>query len=182
MAEDTTRNDNTDPKDQNDNTNPKDQNMQEDSSSLQKQDEKTVPYARFKEVNEKFHDVNSKLNALIEEKQKADGDIQSLLDNRTKERDLLLKKNLSIRIGQEFELPVDLLDRLVGTTEEELREDAERLSSLFSEDEEDKKTKPKVSGLPKVGDNRSPAPLDITTMSAAEIRKNRVKLQEQQTS
>lgn len=139
---------------------------------------KTVPYERFKEVNDKANDLEKRLKAIEDEKKAADEkalkdkeDFKTLYEqeqakNKAKESELL-----RLRVAQKKGLPADLVDRLKGETEQELEADADKLLTFVDTS--------KSPGNPPRKPGGSPTILNAADMTPEEIRKNADKLMEQ---
>ena len=135
----------------------------------------TVPYSRFKEVNDRLATMSeqfSKLKAKVaegeEEEAKARGEFEKLHAQEKERADQAEAQLLRMRVGAEVGLPPELIRRLQGSSEEELRQDAEQLRSLIPADG---KRTPEGDPRRKVSE-----PLDVEKMSAEDIRKNKDKL------
>lgn len=133
-----------------------------------RQQEQTVPYTRFKEVNDQLAGLKQQLTALTGEKEQQ-ASAQQTLEQRLaaleKERSEQAAENLRLKVSAEKKLPAELADRLRGATAEELAADADRLLALI---------KPGGGpGVPPPGGGSTPAKLDLSKMTAAEIRKAR---------
>ena len=57
---------------------------------------------------------------------------QEELEKKSRELDALNRKVLTTRIAAEYDLPQDMASRLQGDTEQDLREDAEKLQALLA--------------------------------------------------
>lgn len=75
---------------------------------------------RLKEFEEKLKEANEKIAS--------NDDVVSKLTNRATEAEGKLLKQ---KVAHTNKLPLELADRLIGTTEEELSKDAENLASLI---------------------------------------------------
>lgn len=130
-----------------------------------------VPYERFAEINERANKAEAKLKE-IEDKKKQDAD-QKLVDEKKWEdlanrKDIELKAKESelarLRIAAKKGIPVDLIDRLKGTTEEEIEADADKLLEYIKVDDS--------KGVPPHKKGGSNTKLDVNNMTPEEIRKN----------
>jgi len=139
----------------------------------------TVPYDRFKEVNEEKKILEQKL-ADIEKKQK-DADETALKDQNKfkelyeqKEKELAetKKETLRLKVAARKNLPVELIDRLKGETEEELEADADKLLEFVTVDEQGHGVPPRKKGS-------QPLTLDVHKMTPQEIRDNASKIIDQ---
>lgn len=130
-----------------------------------------VPYSRFKEVNDELGRLKTQIDE-IEKKKKQDAD-QKLADEKkwedlAKQKDLDLKTKeaelLRLRVAAKKRVPVDLIDRLKGSTEAEIEADADILLGFLKEDE--------APGIPPHKKGGSNTKFDLANMSPEEIRKN----------
>lgn len=87
----------------------------DDASALKADYEKQI-----KEANDKVNEAQTKLKTF--------DDTVSELTKRAETAEVSLLKN---RVASENKLPLELADRLIGTTEEELKADAEKLSGIL---------------------------------------------------
>ena len=139
---------------------------------------KSVPYERFKQINEKASDLEKRLKG-IEDKKKADEekelkdkeDYKTLFEqeqakNKTKDSELL-----RLRVAQKKGLPAELIDRLKGETEQELEADADKLLAFVDTS--------KSLGHPPRKLGGGPTLLNVKDMTPEEIRKNADELLEQ---
>lgn len=83
-----------------DNKNDKDKNDDKGSSDGTKNTDKTVPYDRFTEINNKYKEAQTKLDTLLKEQQDKDtetkkkqGEFQALYDNLNKEHEPLKQEH-----------------------------------------------------------------------------------------
>jgi len=128
-----------------------------------------VPYERFRQVNDELKTVKEQLTQL-QQAQRTAAD-QKLADEkkweelaRQREAELKAEKQARLRleVASKKGLPVDLAGRLQGETAEDMEKDAEAILQFL---------KPASGpGVPPAGKGSSPAPLDFSKMSAAEIR------------
>lgn len=119
---------------------------------------KTIPYERFKEVNEKARSLEARLSE-IEKSQKAAQETALKEQNKYKElyeqrendlkaeRTRNMKLRIVTRLGVTGEDAEDLADRLKGETEEELTKDAEKFVSRFTKSATEPQT-PTPPGVP----------------------------------
>lgn len=140
-----------------------------------------VPYERFKAVNEKNKELETRL-AKVEETEKKRQETQlaeqekwkELAEKREQELQAERTERLRLQVATSKGLPVDLAGRLTGSTEQELSEDADRLLQFI---------KPASGpGVPPSGGPRQPARMNLADMSPDEIRKNRDKIWRQEGS
>lgn len=102
------------------------------------EEEKTVPYDRFKQVNDQLKTLQAELSQ-YQAQQKADAEKrlvdekkwQELAEKREQElkeeRTARLRLDVTLRSG----LPAEFAGRLVGTTEQELLADAEKVKGFI---------------------------------------------------
>lgn len=109
--------------------------------------EKLVDYDEIKEEKEKLKNTISELETAAEE-YKGYKDQLAEKDNLIKEYEL---KNLKYRIANENGIPLELASKLTGETEEDLKKDAETLSSFIR-----KPTLPLKHTEPNVDDKDAP--------------------------
>jgi chromosome segregation ATPase len=113
--------------------------------------EKLVDYDEIKNAKEKLEkqvkDLNGTLTATNEKYADYDKNIEEL-NGKIKEYEL---KNLKYRIANESGIPLELASKLTGETEEDLKKDAETLSSFIR-----KPTLPLKHTEPNVDDKSAP--------------------------
>ena len=138
---------------------------------------KTIPYERFKEINDKANDLEKQMQKFTDAQKKASEDAlkeqnkwKELYESKEKEAAEKAQENLKLRVAQEKGIPADLTDRLVGATKEELEADADKLLAFM---------KPGSPGIPPKGKTGTAALLDIKNMSPKEIRENASELMRQ---
>jgi len=94
-------------------------------------DSRTVPYQRFKSVNDKYRALEREAADLRTQlATPADSDWQAKHDALAAELDGMKLARLKDRIVHAKGLPLDLADRLHGSTEADLTEDLDRLMAL----------------------------------------------------
>lgn len=136
-----------------------------------------VPYERFKEVNERAKQMESRL-AQIEADAKARQEKelveqqkwQELAQAREQELRQLQSEQMRMRVASSKNLPLDLADRLRGETEDEISEDADRLLSFIQANQPQPQSGP---GVPPASRNGQATRLDISKMTPEEIRQNK---------
>ena len=129
-----------------------------------------VPYDRFKEANERAKKAEEQL-ARIEAERKTALDKELAEQNKWRELAEQREKELNAeklartrqQIAMQKGIPADLVDRLQGATAEELSADADRLLQFLKP-----ATGPGVPPPPKI---TQPSDVDISKMTAAQIRK-----------
>ncbi|NOK59130.1 MAG: hypothetical protein GFH27_549283n410 [Chloroflexi bacterium AL-W] len=147
--------------------------------SQQKQEPGPVPYERFAEVNNRAKNAETELAKLQNaQKQQRDRELadqnkfKELYEQREQELNAERAKSLRLEVAARKGIPTDLIDRLRGSTAEELEQDADTLLSFINT----KTETPRGPGVPpKTKDGKAPA-LNIETMSPEEIRQNKHKL------
>lgn len=105
----------------------------------------------------------------FEDAQRTDEEKREHALNEAREQNLKLQKqleelnhrNMVMRVAAEAELPSDLVDRLRGETEDELREDAKSLKKLVAP-----KTSGKFSRVPEAGDDHTKKKRDPSAVFA----------------
>lgn len=134
----------------------------------QQQQEQHVPYARFKQVNDELKTIKERLTALTGEKEQQQQAAQTLeqrLATLETERNQERTARQRLEVASKKKLPAELADRLIGDTPEALEADADRLLAVL---------KPASGhGVPPPSGGGRPAALDLSKMSAAEVRKAR---------
>lgn len=139
-----------------------------------------VPYDRFKEVNDRLKEATSTLKKITKENEQKEiqtkeeqGKFEDLYKTEAQKREQAELELMKMRVGISKGLPLPLIARLQGATEEELTEDAEQLISLVPEGDRRENTPP---NNPR---RKTSSRLDISQMSAEEIRKNSAELVKQ---
>lgn len=130
-----------------------------------------VPYARFKEINDKAKSLEERLSA-IEAAQKSETDKKLAEEKKWEElaakRETELKTEraarLRLQVALAAHLPPDLADRLQGDDEAALVADAARLLQFVKPQE--------GPGVPPAGQGGKPPKLNINNMTPAQIREN----------
>ena len=138
--------------------------------------DKTVPYARFKEVNERLADLTKLMDknkkdadAAAKAKAEKDGEFEKLYASETKAKEEAELKLMRLQVGVEKGLPLALINRLQGTTAAELEADAEQLKALVPADGQ--------LNTPSADPRRKQSTqLDISSMTPAQVRENTAKL------
>jgi len=133
---------------------------------------KMIPYERFHEVNSKLRDLEAtEEKRLADEKAKKnkklveENEFKKLYEDTVTEFDDFKKSTLRTQVAYEKGLPPEMVNRLVGETQEELEADAENLLEIIKVD-------PK-KGIPPRNKKGSPKGFDVKNMTPEEIRKNR---------
>lgn len=139
---------------------------------------KTIPYERFKEINDKANDLEKQMQKFTDTQKKASEDAlkeqnkwKELYEAKEKEAAEKVKENMRLRVAQSKGLPADLIDRLRGETQEELETDADSLMEFMKS--------PVGPGIPPRGKSGGTTRLDIKTMTPEEIRKHAAELMTQ---
>ena len=138
-----------------------------------------IPYERFKEVNDEAAKMKAELNTLRAEKKKREeteqaeqGKWKELYEKRDAEYKQLKTRQDKIEAAADVGLPLELVDRLKGETPEDIRKDAESMLDFLKP--------PEGPGIPgRRRHNNPPDVLDISKMSAEDIRKNQDKIKAQ---
>jgi hypothetical protein len=151
----------------------------EPKSDDKKEPEKVIPYDRFKEVNDENKELKDRLTAIEQKQKEAEDkalkekeDYKTLFEQKEAELKNRDKELLRLRVAQKKGLPADLANRLMGDTEQELEEDADKLLEFVKQDTPPGVPPRKLGG----GSTR----LDIRNMTLDEIRENKTKLLEQE--
>lgn len=148
-------------------------------------DKGPVPYDRFQQVIKERNELEGRLKKLEEEQQKAQ---QKQLEEQNNFKGLFEKEqqehaktksmyeqerltHLRVRVAVAKGLPLDVADRLKGSTQEELEADADGLAALLKGAHKGGKGVP-----PPPGGGEGGSGLDPASMSPAEIRQNAEKL------
>ncbi len=125
-----------------------------------------VPYDRFNEVvrernklRQDLEALNGRLAAREEAHKTASDQLAATLVELAAAKLAAQRTTAAVRAG----LPIGLADRLQGTDEKELADDAARLAAFV---------KPSSPGVPPPGGGAPVLPLDIGRMSPAEIREH----------
>lgn len=134
-----------------------------------------VPYDRFQEVNRQMRELQqwkTQQEAAQAEAQKKQleeqGKWKELAEQRERELNAEKLASTRLKVAAAKGIPMDLADRLVGTDEETLAKDAERLLKFM---------KPATGpGVPPPSNGGQGTNLDINKMTPAEIRANKGKL------
>jgi hypothetical protein len=134
-----------------------------------------VPYDRFREVNEKLKNTETRL-AEMEAAAKTAAEKELAAQNKWRElaekREAELKQErlerLRLTVATSKGLPLELATRLQGEDQAALEADAEAILQYL---------KPSSGpGVPPPGRKQQSAALDMSTMTPDEIRKNKAKL------
>jgi hypothetical protein len=135
--------------------------------------EKTVPYARFAEVNKALKDLQTwkaEQEAAGKKAEEAKLKEQAKWRELAETKDAELKQErlerLRLKVVMTKGLPTEMADRLKGETEEELTKDADALTALMKPQQQDQ---PKGKGVPPVSGGK-PVTTDLSKMTPAEIR------------
>lgn len=128
-----------------------------------------VPYDRFKQVNDRAKELETRLAQLeadqkkAKEKELADQQKwQELAEQREKELQTERHQRLRLEVATAKGLPPDLAARLQGDSKEDLEKDADSLLQFM---------KPASGpGVPPAGPGKPKQPLDLANMSPKQIR------------
>lgn len=140
--------------------------------------EEIFQHPRFKELNEAKKTAEQKLAELQEERKKQrEQELEEqekwkeLAEQREQELEAERLERLRLTVAAQVGLPADMAARLQGQTEEELKEDAERLKEFV---------KPTTPGVPPAG-GKGGSPPEITLKQLndpAWVRENAAKIRE----
>lgn len=125
-----------------------------------------VPYDRFKAVNDENKTLKDQLAALQAKEEAGKTDLEKLTERLTAlEGDLTKERqqNLKMQVAQEKGIPPNLVNRLQGSTREELEADAATLAGYLKAPES-----PGVRTIPRGGQATT---FDLAGKSPEEIRK-----------
>lgn len=141
------------------------------------EDAKTVPYARFAEVNgekkaleERLAKIEADAKTRAEQELAEQNKWKELAEAREKELEKERLNNLRLKVATAKNLPVEFAGRLQGSNEKELTEDAARIAEYL---------KPNVPGVPPAPDRKPPSPqFTAEQLSDPEfVRKNAAQIQ-----
>jgi vacuolar-type H+-ATPase subunit I/STV1 len=139
------------------------------SATTQEQTPANVPYERFKEVNEKYKTLEAQLKEM-QSKQKEEedkrlkeqGDYKKLFEDLQTKYTTEQKTNMKLKLASSKGLPVDLINRVQGETEEEIGKDIDSLLAFM------KKETPQ--GVPPPPRGGSSTNFDFANATPAQIR------------
>lgn len=139
----------------------------------------TVPYDRFKTINEEKKALEQQLADITKKQKEADetalkdqNKYKELYEQKEKELNETKKETMRLKVAARKGLPAELIDRLKGETEGELEADADKLLEFVTVDELGHGVPPRKKGA-------QPLVLDVHTMTPKEVRENSDKLLEQ---
>lgn len=145
------------------------------------QEPAAVPYERFKEVNEKYKSLEAKLQeiqnnqkAAEEARLKEQGDYKKLYEDLQTQLSTEKVTNMKLKQASSKGLPVDLVNRIQGNTEEEITADIDNLLAFM------KKETPATGGVnpaPKGGS--STGAFDFTNATPQQVREHLAKQNQQ---
>lgn len=140
------------------------------SDKLPKSWEEVFNHPRFKQLNQRAKDAEDELATLkANAKKKQEDELkeqqkwEDLYNGSQKELEAERNRNLRFKVGLDSGLPAEIIDRLQGENEEEMKADADRLAAII-------KTDVKPKGVPPKDKNSQPVEIGS---SPAEIRKNK---------
>lgn len=139
--------------------------MAEEEAGSKTQDEKTVPYARFKEINDQKVALEAKVKTLEDAAAGQASALKEATDKATAADQAKAQaegRALRLEVAGAKGLPWAMAERLRGERREDLEADAEALLPLL------KLGNPGVP--PKSEDGKPPAPVKLGEMSPAQIR------------
>lgn len=152
---------------------PADAPFEPDDSKPPQTWEEIFKHKRFKQLNENYTKASDELKQLRADAQKKESDElkekenwKTLFEKTQKDLDVERVNNLRMKVGVSKNLPVELIERLQGTTEGELNADAEKLLGFVQVKGTEK---PEVKGIPPKSKDGQPVK---TTGTPDEIRKN----------
>lgn len=129
-----------------------------------------VPYERFKEVNDKAKLLEGQIADLQKQIKAKEDAGKSEIEKLTEQVGTLTKswedaqsRALRLEVAQKAGIPVDLVDRLQGSTTEELTQDAERLKAFLKS--------PEGPGVPPPSRGGNAATFTLEGKTPEEIRK-----------
>lgn len=135
-----------------------------DADPFPKSWDEIFKHPRFKELNDKAKSASAELERIkAEEKTKQDEALKEqnkwreLYDGSQVELSKEKVNNLRLKIATSKGLPIELVDRLRGETEDDLNKDADSLMALVKADGKDSK------GLPRTRNQQSTSTIDFTT-------------------
>lgn len=130
-----------------------------------------VPYSRFKEVNDKYVKLEEKLQEIEKSQKAADearlkeqGDYKKLYEDLQAQLSTEKVTNMKLKLASSKGLPVDLVNRIQGETEEEIGNDIESLLAFMK-----KETPQGVTPPPRGGTSTN---FDYSTATPAQIREH----------
>ncbi len=112
-----------------------------------------VPYERFKEVNEGYKQLRAEMEKIRAEQKQAEeaklkeqNDFKALYEKLQSELKTEKLNSVRLKVAGKKNIPVDLVDRLRGETEEEIEKDAEGLLAFIKQPEQKGQTPPPPRG------------------------------------
>jgi hypothetical protein len=145
------------------------------------QEPAAVPYERFKEVNEKYKSLETKLQEIEKSQKAADearlkeqGDYKKLYEDLQAQLNTEKVTNMKLKQASSKGLPIDLVNRVQGNTEEEIAQDIDNLISFM------KKETPATGGVnppPKGGS--STGAFDFANATPQQVREHLAKQNQQ---
>lgn len=145
------------------------------------QEPAAVPYERFKEVNEKYKSLETQLKEIQNQQQAAEekrlkeqGDYKKLYEDLQAQLNTEKVTNMKLKQASSKGLPVDLVNRVQGSTEEEIAQDIDNLISFM------KKETPATGGVnppPKGGS--STGAFDFANATPQQVRDHLAKQNQQ---
>ena len=137
-----------------------------------------VPYERFKEVNEKYKALEAQVKefqeiqkAAEENRLKEQNDFKTLFEKTEAELKRERTNNMKMRVASSKGLPVDLVNRIQGETEEDIAKDVDSLLAFMK-----KETPGGVNPPPKGGSSSN---FDFASASPQQIREHLAKQNQQ---
>jgi hypothetical protein len=132
--------------------------------------EEVFNHPRFRELNKRAKEAEAQLSKLADEQKKADdkqaaeqGKWQQLAEQREAELKAEKLARTRLEIAAKKGIPTDLAGRLQGDTPEALEKDADALLAFLKP--------PTGPGVPPAGRGGAAKPLDLSNMTAEQVRK-----------
>jgi hypothetical protein len=144
------------------------------------QEPAAVPYERFKEVNEKYKTLETQLKEIQNQQQAAEekrlkeqNDFKTLFEKTEAELKKERTNNMKMRVASSKGLPVDLVNRIVGETEEDISKDVDNLLAFM------KKETPAGGVTPPPKGGNSTGAFDFANATPQQVREHLAKQNQQ---
>jgi len=151
------------------NSDPVETTPQAEPQQTQAQEPAPVPYERFKEVNEKyktleqqFKEIQDRQKVEEEKRLKEQGDYKKLYEDLQSQLSTEKVTNMKLKLASSKGLPVDLVNRIQGATEDEIAKDIDSLLAFMK-----KETPLGVTPPPKGGSSSN---FDFATATPEQVR------------